>query len=163
MARFPRPPEGTWTEHHPELGTGPVRFEDSISPEFFELEREAIFKRAWLNVGRVEQLPRGGSYFTKTLPGLRASVIVTRDRDGEVRAFHNVCRHRGNRLLWEGTPHGESCGQARQLSSASTTAGATASTARAPTSTRRASSSTCARRSSGWPRCTATPSPGSSS
>jgi phenylpropionate dioxygenase-like ring-hydroxylating dioxygenase large terminal subunit len=115
MARFPRPAEGSWTEHHPDLGTGPVSFEDSVSPAFWELEREAIFERAWLNVGRVEQLPRGGTYFTKTLPGLRTSVIVTRDRDGRVRAFHNVCRHRGNRLLWEGTPHGESCGQARQL------------------------------------------------
>ena len=115
MARFPKPAEGSWTEHHPELGTAPVSFEDSVSPAFWDLEREAIFRRAWLNVGRVEQLPRNGTYFTKTLPGLRASVIVTRDRDGEVRAFHNVCRHRGNRLLWEGTPHGESCGQARQL------------------------------------------------
>ena len=60
MAKWPKPPEGSWTEHYPELGTGPVSFEDSISPEFYELEREAIFKRAWLNVGRVEQLPAQG-------------------------------------------------------------------------------------------------------
>ena len=65
MARFQKPPEGTWTEHHPELGTGMVSFEDSVSPAFHALEREAIFKRAWLYVGRVEQLPRNGSYFTK--------------------------------------------------------------------------------------------------
>ena len=101
--------------HHPELGTGPVSFEDSISPAFYELEREAIFERAWLNVGRVEQLPRNGSYFTKQLPGLRASLIVSRDMDGRVRAFHNVCRHRGNKLVWEGTPHGETRGNARQF------------------------------------------------
>ena len=43
MARFPKPAEGSWTEHYPELGTGPVSYEDSISPEFYELEREAIF------------------------------------------------------------------------------------------------------------------------
>jgi hypothetical protein len=61
VARFPRPAEGTWTEHHPELGTGPVSFEDSISPAFHELEREAIFERAWLHVGRMEQLPRNRS------------------------------------------------------------------------------------------------------
>ena len=115
MARFPKPAEGTWTEHHPELGTGPVSFEDSVSPAFYELEREAIFKRAWLNVGRIEQLPRNGSYFTKDLPGLRTSIIVSRDLDGRVRAFHNVCRHRGNKLVWEGTPHGETCGNARQF------------------------------------------------
>src|SRR5262245_59800042 len=79
MARFSRPAEGTWTQHYPELGTRPVSFEDSTSPAFFELERAAIFKRTWLNVGRVDQLPRNGSYFTKTLPGLRVSIIVTRD------------------------------------------------------------------------------------
>jgi Rieske 2Fe-2S family protein len=115
VGRFPKPGAGTWTEHHPELGTGMVSFEDSISPAFHELERAAIFERAWLNVGRVEQLPRNGSYFTKELPGLRASVIVTRASDGRVRAFHNVCRHRGNRLVWQGTPREETCGSARQL------------------------------------------------
>ena len=36
MARFPKPPEGSWTEHYPELGTAPVSYEDSISPEFYE-------------------------------------------------------------------------------------------------------------------------------
>ena len=66
MARYPKPPEGSWTQHYG-LGTEPMSYEDSISPEFFEVEREAIFKRAWLNVGRVEQLPRNGSYFTKEL------------------------------------------------------------------------------------------------
>lgn len=115
MGRFRKPAEGSWTAHHPELGTGRISFEDSISPEFHALEREAIFRRAWLHAGRVEQLPRDGSYFTKELPGLRTSVIVSRATDGRIRAFHNVCRHRGNRLLWEGTPRGESCGNARQL------------------------------------------------
>ncbi|NJR42065.1 MAG: aromatic ring-hydroxylating dioxygenase subunit alpha, partial [Akkermansiaceae bacterium] len=42
-------------------------------------------------------------------------VIVIRGADGTVRALSNVCRHRGNRLLWEGTPRGESCGQARHF------------------------------------------------
>ena len=69
MARFPKPAEGSWTEHYPELGTGPVSYEDSINPEIYELERKAIFKRAWLNVGRIEQLPRKGNYFTKELDG----------------------------------------------------------------------------------------------
>ena len=53
---LPKPAEGSWTEHHPGL-TGPVSYEDSISPEHYELERDAIFRRNWLNVGRVEQLP----------------------------------------------------------------------------------------------------------
>ena len=45
MAHFPKPAEGSWTEHYPELGTGPVDYEDSISPEFYELERKAIFNQ----------------------------------------------------------------------------------------------------------------------
>ena len=40
MARWPKPPEGSWTEHY-QLGTEPISYEDSISPEFYELEREA--------------------------------------------------------------------------------------------------------------------------
>ena len=67
MALPVKPSEGSWTEHYPDLGTGLVSYEDSTSPEFFELERDAIWKRAWLNLGRVEQLPRNGSYFTKEL------------------------------------------------------------------------------------------------
>ena len=74
MPHFPKPAEGSWTEHYPELGTGPVSYEDSISPEHYELERDAIFRKTWLNVGRVEQLPRMGSYFTRELDAARTSV-----------------------------------------------------------------------------------------
>jgi glycine betaine catabolism A len=115
MARWPKPVEGSWTEHYPQLGTGPVSYEDSISPEFYELEREAIFKRAWLNVGRVEQLPRTGSYFTKELDVARTSIVVVRDGDGRVRAFHNICRHRGNKLVWNDFPREETSGTCRQF------------------------------------------------
>ena len=112
--RFPKPPEGSWTEHFG-LDTAPVSYEDSVSPAFYELEREAIFKRAWLNVGRVEQLPRAGSYFTKEIAAADASVVVVRGQDGEVRAFHNVCRHRGNKLVWNDEPHEETQGFCRQF------------------------------------------------
>ena len=109
MVRFPKPPEGSWTEHY-DLGTEPLSYEDSISPEYFEREREAIFKRSWLNVGRVEQLPRVGSYFTKEIAAAEASVIVVRDKQGDVRAFHNICRHRGNKLVWTDFPAEETAG-----------------------------------------------------
>jgi nitrite reductase/ring-hydroxylating ferredoxin subunit len=113
--RWPKPPEGSWTAHYPELGTAPVSYEDSISPEFYELEREAIFKRAWLNVGRVEQLARNGSYFTKEIDVARTSVVVVRGTDGEVRAFYNMCRHRGNKLVWNDFPREETAGVCRQF------------------------------------------------
>lgn len=115
MARFPKPAEGSWTEHYPELGTGPVSYEDSINPEIYELERHAIFKRAWLNVGRVELLPRKGSYFTKEMKAANTSIIVCRTTKGEVRAYHNICRHRGNKLVWNDKPLEETSGTCRQF------------------------------------------------
>jgi phenylpropionate dioxygenase-like ring-hydroxylating dioxygenase large terminal subunit len=114
MAHFPKPAEGSWTEHFG-LDTAPVSYEDSISPEHFELEREAIFKRTWLNVGRVEQLPRPGSYFTREIDVARTSVVVVRDTAGQVRAFHNICRHRGNKLVWNDYPREETSGVCRQF------------------------------------------------
>jgi phenylpropionate dioxygenase-like ring-hydroxylating dioxygenase large terminal subunit len=114
MARFPKPPEGSWTQHY-DLGTEPLSYEDSISPEYFAREQDAIFKRAWLNVGRVERLPRVGSYFTKEIAAANASVIVVRDKQGDVRAFHNICRHRGNKLVWTDDPAQESEGICRQF------------------------------------------------
>jgi phenylpropionate dioxygenase-like ring-hydroxylating dioxygenase large terminal subunit len=115
MAHFPKPAAGSWTEQYPELGTAPVSYEDSISPEHFELERKAIFGTTWLNVGRVEQIPKAGSYFTKELAVARASVIIVRGGDGEVRGFHNVCRHRGNKLVWSDYPNEEVSGTCRQF------------------------------------------------
>ena len=114
MAHFAKPAEGSWTEHF-KLDTTPVSYEDSISPEHYELERDAIFRRTWLNVGRVEQLPRKGSYFTRELDAARTSVIVVRDTDGEVRAYHNICRHRGNKLVWNDFPAEETAGTCRQF------------------------------------------------
>jgi glycine betaine catabolism A len=59
-------------------------------------EREKIFAQQWLCIGRADQLESAGSYVLQQVG--RDSVIVLRDRGGSVRAFHNVCRHRGTRL-----------------------------------------------------------------
>jgi glycine betaine catabolism A len=116
MARWPKPAAGSWTKHF-DLDTAPISYADSISPEFHELERDAIFKKAWLNVGRVEQLPRKGSYFTKEIQITNNSVIIVRSGEGDegVRAFHNVCRHRGNKLVWDDFPREETAGTCRQF------------------------------------------------
>jgi len=115
MAHFPKPAVGSWTEQYPELGTGPVSYEDSIDPAYYEAEREAVFKRTWLNVGRVERVPKTGSYFTKELAVVGSSLIIVRDRDRQVRAFYNVCRHRGNKLVWNDYPNEEVSGSCRQF------------------------------------------------
>lgn len=115
MPHFTKPAEGSWTEHYPELGTGPVSYTDSVTPEFFEREREAIFARTWLNVGRVEQLPRVGSYFTRELDAARTSIVLVRTSQDEIRAFHNICRHRGNKLVWHDYPLEETSGTCRQF------------------------------------------------
>ena len=110
-----KPSVGSWTQVYPELGTEPISYEDSISTEFYEAEREAIFKRCWLNVGRVEQLPKVGSYFTKELAVANTSIIVVRGADQKIRAFHNICRHRGNKLVWTDYPDREDRGTCRQF------------------------------------------------
>jgi glycine betaine catabolism A len=76
---------------------------DKITHERFALEREKIFRRSWLYVGKATELTQPGSYFVKELPTLNASLIIVRGEDGKVRAFHNVCRHRGNKLIRGGS------------------------------------------------------------
>ncbi len=73
------------------------------SEEIFRAERERIFQDSWLLAGHVSQLASPGSYFLFELD--RESVVVLRDGEGTVRAFHNLCRHRGSRLCLE--PCGE--------------------------------------------------------
>ena len=90
-----------WHEAYPELGTEPIPIEPCVSPEYFELERERIYKQTWLNVGRIEQLPRPGDYFVQDLPVCDTSVILTRGREGALHAFHNMCSHRGNKVVWD--------------------------------------------------------------
>jgi len=72
-----------------------------LSDEIFQLERERIFHRSWLLAGHVSQLGTPGSFFLFELD--RESVMVVRGTDGEIRAFHNLCRHRGTRLCGDPT------------------------------------------------------------
>ncbi|MGE0022655.1 MAG: aromatic ring-hydroxylating dioxygenase subunit alpha [Hyphomicrobium sp.] len=66
------------------------------SKEVFDLDMKAIFGRHWIYVGVEPDIPEPGDYFT--VPMARASVVVVRDDDMSIRAFQNVCRHRGARL-----------------------------------------------------------------
>ena len=70
-----------------------------LSEENFARERELIFARDWVGVGRADWIATAGEYFLTDVAG--ESLIVTRDRSGTIHAFYNVCRHRGTRLCLE--------------------------------------------------------------
>src|SRR5258706_10590033 len=61
-------------------------------PEFYKFEREAIFAREWLCVGREEWVREAGDYFTTTLAD--EPILVSRTRDMELKAMSSVCQHR---------------------------------------------------------------------
>ena len=91
--------EKQWAEKYPELGTEPVPTEPYVSDKHYELERDLIFRRCWINVGRVDEIPRAGDYYVRDIAICKTSVLIIRGSDGVVRGFFNVCSHRGNTLV----------------------------------------------------------------
>jgi len=81
------------------LGRGPVSSAPYFDPAHWELERQAIFLRTWIHVGHVCELPEAGSFFRREVEFARTSLLIVRGRDGDIRAFHNVCTHRGTQLV----------------------------------------------------------------
>ena len=67
------------------------------SQAFYEREVERIFFREWNFIGRADRIPNHGDYFTIEFAGV--PVVVVRGKDGGVRAFSNVCRHRGAKIM----------------------------------------------------------------
>ena len=80
------------------------------SPEIFEADMEAVFDRQWVFAASIAEIPEPGDYVTVEY-GSRALILVRRE-DGGVDVLHNVCRHRGARLLTEksGTTGNIVCG-----------------------------------------------------
>jgi len=68
-----------------------------IEPRWLEIERREIFARTWQWVCHVESLRESGSYLALEVAGM--PVALVRGRDGELRAFYNVCQHRAHELL----------------------------------------------------------------
>jgi choline monooxygenase len=64
-----------------------------VSPDWYQREVETIFSKDWLCVGRVEQIPKPGDFFSIEVVG--QPLIVVRDEAGQVRVHSAVCRHRG--------------------------------------------------------------------
>jgi len=91
-------------------GRGPVSSRPYYDPEWWELERKAIFLRSWIHIGHVCEIPEPGSFIKREVEFAGASLLIVRGRDGEVRTFHNVCTHRGTQLTQE------SCGKRSRFS-----------------------------------------------
>lgn len=103
------PKGGTPIEPQPDPGIpyDPVPKERYTDAKYVPLEWERMWKKTWTVAGRVEDIPEAGDYFTYDLG--KESFIVTRDRDMDIRAYYNLCLHRGNRLKSErGIGHSES-------------------------------------------------------
>lgn len=76
-----------------------IPFDWYSDPAVLQLERERIFRRTWQYAGRADQVAEPGAFFTCDLGGV--PVVVVRDEEERLRAFLNVCRHRGS-LVCEG-------------------------------------------------------------
>lgn len=72
-----------------------------VDPDIFEAERQRIFKRHWQMLGPVAKVANAGDYLAVDVAGWK--LFALRGRDGVLRGFHNVCRHRGARLLADGS------------------------------------------------------------
>lgn len=86
----PRPPAYN-------LRGDPITGDRYVSKAFMELEWEHVWTRTWQIGGRASDLPEPGDFITHEIG--RESILMVRQEDGSIRAFYNVCQHRGNRLV----------------------------------------------------------------
>ena len=90
----------------PSMGTALIPKERYTSREYMELEWERMWTRVWNMAGRESDIPNVGDYFTTELGA--ESFLIVREAEDKVRAFYNVCPHRGNQIRNPGMGHAES-------------------------------------------------------
>jgi phenylpropionate dioxygenase-like ring-hydroxylating dioxygenase large terminal subunit len=93
------PPEFLKTDSYEYMGSAPLAAARYTSPEFFAQELRAMWPNVWQFAAREEELPDEGDVVVYENAG--RSYLVVRQADGSVRAFHNVCLHRGRKLRLE--------------------------------------------------------------
>jgi phenylpropionate dioxygenase-like ring-hydroxylating dioxygenase large terminal subunit len=81
----------------PDIGGAPIPVAHYTSPEHFEKEVKYVWSRCWQMACREEEIPNPGDYFIYENVG--KSVIISRTASGEIKALHNVCLHRGRKLV----------------------------------------------------------------
>lgn len=82
--------------HMVDLERGQISREIFVSEEIYQIELEQVFARSWLFLGHESQIPKVGDYFVSGMG--EESVILCRDREGQIHAFLNSCRHRGMKV-----------------------------------------------------------------
>jgi phenylpropionate dioxygenase-like ring-hydroxylating dioxygenase large terminal subunit len=99
----------------PDVLTEPVTIgvEAYISEDYARAERDRLWRKVWLQAGRIEDIPEVGNFITYEI--LDDSILIVRTAADRIRAFHNVCSHRGRRLV--DTPAGQrnACGKRKQF------------------------------------------------
>lgn len=94
---------------HIDYGTAPIKPDRYISPEFARIEWDRMWRKVWFYAGLVCDVPEIGDYFKVDLG--RESFIVVRTSPTRLRAYYNVCQHRGNRLVTADFGHVTNCFQ----------------------------------------------------
>ncbi|MFA7585025.1 MAG: aromatic ring-hydroxylating dioxygenase subunit alpha [Novosphingobium sp.] len=68
-----------------------------VDDGFFALEVQHCFREGWVSIGTAHQLPSPGDVLTVEIAG--EPLLITRDKQGAIRVFYNICRHRGVKLV----------------------------------------------------------------
>ncbi len=87
---------GKFTGNLVDVTTGMISREIFVSDEIYKRELEQVFARAWLFIGHESQIPNPGDFFSSRMG--EESVLLTRDRQGQIHVFLNTCRHRGMKV-----------------------------------------------------------------
>lgn len=88
-----------------------VPVEAYVSHDYAKAERDRLWRKVWLQAGRVEDIPQDGNYITYDIGD--DSVLILRTAGDAIKAYHNVCPHRGRRLV--DTPEGERTAHGRKF------------------------------------------------
>lgn len=95
--------EHSWREALTALATGAEKQPRTMPPEFYysselvEQEQRSVFVTGWIPVGRVDEVPESGDYFTLDIVG--EPLLVVRGKDQRLKVLSNVCRHRGSLIM----------------------------------------------------------------
>ncbi len=88
-----------------------IPVEAYVSPEYARAERDRLWRKVWLQAGRLEDIPEVGNYITYDIGD--DSVLIVRTAPDTIKAYHNVCPHRGRRLV--DTPPGQRNARGRKM------------------------------------------------